>query len=183
MSRFAGLPAALSAKPGDKGKPEDQPETEIEEDGDEPKPATYRKDKDMAEAENTAVETAKTEARAAGFKAATDRLTAVMASEHYQGREAAAATLLAKESLFSASAGDVIDILATMPKIEPSALLTEEEQREAAEAAGRAEMQAAIAKTSNSDVAAGGGGQPDKKGDADAIWDKAIAKVFPGQKN
>lgn len=182
MSRFAGLPAALSAKPGDKGKPEDQPDTETEGDGDEPKPASNRKEKDMAEAESAAVETAKTEAHADGFKAATDRMTAVMASEHYAGREASAAKLLTKESLFSASAADVIDLLADMPKVEQAAL-TEDQQREAAEAAGRAEMQAAISKTGNANLSAGGGGQPDKKGDASAIWDKAIARVFPDHKN
>ncbi len=181
MSRFAGLPAALKASKDDaKSKPEeieDTPETD-DEDG-APPPKSKGKDKDMAEADqNAAVEAAKKEANAEGFKAASDRLSAVMASEHYAGREAAAGKLLTKAALFSASADDIVDLLADMPKVEHTAL-TEEQQREAAEEGGRKEMRDALGADKNSKIDAdeGKGGKPDKRAASDAVWDRARATI------
>jgi hypothetical protein len=55
---------------------------------------------------------------AAGFKAGNDRMMAVFASEHFAGREAAAAKLLIKNM----TATDITDVLATLPR-SPSAAL------------------------------------------------------------
>lgn len=181
MSRFAGLPAALKAtKEPTKGKPEDNPETpetDDEDDGQTP-PKSTTKEPDMADTDqNAAVEAAKKEADAAGFKRASDRFAAVMASEHYTGREAYAAKLLTKDALAGASAEDVIDLLADGPKVEQTAL-TEAQQREAAEAAGRAEMQAALANNTNSNINANDEGtKPDDRAKADAVWDRARAQI------
>jgi hypothetical protein len=164
MSRFAGLPAALKAtKSATKGKPEDiedpeNPENEDEDDGTPPPAKSNGKETEVTEAEHqAAVETAKAEMRAATMKEGRDRMTAVMASEHYAGREAYAAKLLTKESLASASADDIIDLLADGPKVETTAL-TEEQQREAAEEGGRKEMKEALAGGKNSNVDPNGEG-------------------------
>lgn len=184
MSRFAGLPAALKAtKDAPKGKPEDNqepeiPENEDEDDGTMPPNKSKGKDTEMTEAEHqAAVTAAQAEARTATMKESRDRMTAVMASEHYAGREAYAAKLLTKESLSAASAEDIIDLLADGPKVEQVAL-TEEQQREAAEEAGRKEMQTELAKGKNSQVEANDqGGKPDAKAKADSVWDRAYASV------
>lgn len=112
----------------------------------------------------------------AGFKAANDRMNKVFASEHYAGREALAAKMLGKPSM---SAEDIIDLLADTPKAATATGLTEEQQREAAEAAGRETMKIAIDETANSSVDASGG---DKNADAKAKatnhgWDKIHAEV------
>ena len=184
MSRFAGLPARLKAVKDaakDEHEDDDTLNTDHEDDGELTPPSkSKRKDKDMAEADqNAAVDTAKREGHDAGFKAATDRFSAVMASEHYAGREAAAGKLLTKASLFSASADDIVDLLADMQKVEQTAL-TEDQQREAAEEGGRKEMKEALEQGKNSSIDAGGnGGGKDKGADASAVWDRAIARVFP----
>lgn len=183
MSRFAGLPARLKAvKDAAKDEHEDDENlnTDHDDDGASPPSKSKRKDKDMAEADqNAAVDTAKKEGHDAGFKAATDRFSAVMASEHYAGREAAAGKLLTKASLFSASADDIVDLLADMPKVEQAAL-TEEQQREAAEEAGRKEMKEALETGKNSNIDAGGnGGGKDKAESSAAVWDSAISAICP----
>lgn len=190
MSRFAGLPAALKAtKDEAKGKPEDTdetatPETNDDEGGKVPPTKSKKKEPEMAdENTNAAVDAANKEGRTDGFKAATDRFNAVMASEHYAGREAAAGKLLTNASMFNASAEDITGILAEMPKAEQAAL-TEAQQREAAEEAGRKEMQAELAKQNNSGIDADGGkGGAEKSADATAVWDRAIKAVCPTARN
>lgn len=182
MSRFAGLPARLKAvKDAAKDEHEDDDTLNNDDGGASPPPKSKGKDKDMAEADqNAAVDTAKKEGHEAGFKAATDRFSAVMASEHYAGREAAAGKLLTKASLFNASADDIVDLLADMPKVEQTAI-TEEQQREAAEEGGRKEMKEALkqGKNSNIDAGAGNGGGKDKAESSAAVWDSAIAAICP----
>ncbi|MBB4859639.1 ribosomal protein L12E/L44/L45/RPP1/RPP2 [Novosphingobium chloroacetimidivorans] len=127
----------------------------------------------MDDETKAAIDAARTEGREAGSKSATERMNKVFASEHYAGREAAAAKLLGKPNL---SAEDITELLADMPKagVPEAPALTEEQQRAAAEEAGRKEMQAALEQNKNSDIDAGGGApQPDKRAAADAVWDKA----------
>jgi hypothetical protein len=178
MSRIAQIRAAAAGTHTPGAADEEIIETETTDDGTPPPAKSKRKDDEMAEAEqNTAVETAKKEGHSAGFKAANDRMAAVMASEHYAGREAAAGKMLAKEAM---SADDIIEVLAASPKVETTAL-TDDQQRDAAEEGGRKEMQAALKQGQNSNIDADGGkgsGQ-DKAAESTAIWDRAIAKVFP----
>lgn len=145
------------------------------------KSKSKRKEDDMDEKEQAAaVSAARKEGHDAGFKAAIDRMNTVMASEHYTGREKQAATMLGKPAM---SADDIVDVLADMPKVEKQEL-SAEEQRAAAEAAGRQEMRDAIAGGQNSSVDAGGSAAPGGDGkrnasETSALWDKAIAKVCP----
>lgn len=182
MSRFAGLPAALKAtKDAPKSKPEDnqEPETPENEDEDEQSPPSKGKDSEMTEAEHqAAVAAAQAEARSATMKESRDRMTAVMASEHYAGREAYAGKLLTKESLATASAEDIIDLLADGPKVEKTGL-TEEQQREAAEKGGREEMKDALAGGKNSDIEANDPGKPGGK--AETAADKS-ARILANQR-
>jgi hypothetical protein len=165
---------ASDAKPDD-DKPLN-PDEPGDEDGNPPK-TTSTKEKPMDDETKAALDAARTEGRDTGFKSANDRMNAVFASEHYAGREAAAAKMLGKPNL---SAEDIVDLLADMPKAEPQAApgLTEEQQREAAEEAGRKEMKAALEETSNSQVdASTASSKPDKRKAADGVWDRARAKV------
>lgn len=169
MSRIAQIRAAAAGVRASDETDEDEMETQ--DDGTSPPAKSKRKDTDMAEAEqNAAVETAKKEGQAAGFKAANDRMNAVMASEHYAGREATANKLLSKEGM---SAEDIIDVLATTPKAEATAL-TPDAAKEAAEAAGRKEMQDAIKSGTNSDVDADAGQAPKE---ANHGWDAIHEEV------
>lgn len=164
---------------GAEAEPDDDktlnPDEPGEEDRDTPPTTTStKKEKSMDEETKAALEAARTEGRDTGFKSANDRMNAVFASEHYAGREAAAAKMLAKPNL---SAEDIVDLLADMPKAKPQGTtpaLTEEQQRAAAEEAGRKEMKAALEENKNSEVDAGtGGGKPDKRKAADDVWAKA----------
>jgi hypothetical protein len=106
MSRFANLSERLSA---------DLPKNPTRPDEDEEDDTTTSEKKDKEKKDmTTEIEQAKAEASAAGFKEANDRMNAVFASEHYEGREATAKVLLGKNM----SAADIIDVLATTPKAE-----------------------------------------------------------------
>lgn len=105
----ASLAAALvpeapdaSAKAAKKGKG-DNPDPE--KDPNEVEPDDDEDDKNM-----------KAAAFAAGQKASSERVAAVAASEHFEGREKAAMKLLGSDKLLGASAEDVIGLLADMPK-------------------------------------------------------------------
>jgi hypothetical protein len=141
MSRFAGLPTALKARAQEPTNP-DCPEDDEDEAGSGQK--SKKKDNpDMSEQNDAAaISAARDEGHAAGFKAATDRFQAVISSEHYAGREALAGKLLGKNAM---SADDIVEALAEAPKVEAKTL-TEEEQRAAAEEAGRKEMREQIQK-------------------------------------
>lgn len=151
------------------------PDEPGEDDRDTPPTTTStKKEKSVDEETKAAIEAARTEGRDTGLKSANERMNAVFASEHYAGREAAAAKMLGKPNL---SAEDIVDLLADMPKTEPqgsTAGLTEEQQRAAAEEAGRQEMKAALEENKNSNVdASTDGGKPDKRKASDDVWTKA----------
>ena len=152
---------------------------------DEDECAGKKKDKKQM-SDNTDTEAAVAAARTEATKAANARFTTVLASEHYAGREQLAQTLLANDKLI---AEEIISALTVAPKASAEPVgqqantLTAEQQSENAEAAARAEMQAAIADNRNSNVDANGGGSPggDKKADASAVWARARANVYPNQ--
>ena len=165
-----------AARAEDETSPAEQedlnPDGPGEDDGALPNQPSSEREKSMTDEEMKAeIEKARQEGHAAGQKAANERASKVHASEHYAGREAAAAKLLGKPNL---SAEDITELLADMPKAAAStATLTEEQQRTAAEEAGRQEMKAALDQNKNSDIDAGGGAsKPDPRKAADDVWAK-----------
>lgn len=151
-------------------RPDDDP-------GDE-KTTSTKKDRKMDDETKAAIDAAKTKGHDEGFKAASERMNAVFASEHYAGREDLAAKLLGKPAM---TAEDIIDVLGATPKAPAGEGLSAEEAREAAEKSGREEMRKALDEGKNSEIDANGGGKANDKTNPQALWDKAIAKVFPGQ--
>ncbi|CDO34053.1 hypothetical protein [Novosphingobium sp. KN65.2] len=144
-----------------------------------PEPKSRKKEKSMDEEQKAALDAARTEGREAGFKSANDRMNAVFASEHYAGREAIAAKMLGKASM---TAEDIIDVLASTPKeAAGTSALTEEEQRAAAEEAGRQEMKAELGKTENSKVDPNGNGKSEPKQSASKAWNNVIARMTPNK--
>ena len=170
---YAGLRRAARAAPAmaDDSEYENGPDTEDDEvAGAKPK----KKDTDMNDTETTdaALAAAEAKGRAEGAAATHQRYAAVMASDHYAGREKLAMKLLGNDKL---SADEIIDTLQAADTAAPA---------EAAdpEAAARAEMQDAIAETGNSNADASGAGSVNKAEATSAVWDSAIAKVFPKSK-
>lgn len=108
-----------------------------------------------------------------GHAVAMTRVMAVLRSDEYRGREAAAADLLGNDKL---AASDIIGLLARMPGPPDPVDL-----QEAAEEAARAEMRAELAKNRNSSIDLTG---PDMHQGgaqrAEKAWDSAIAKTFSG---
>lgn len=157
----AGVAAALAASTPAASAPnasasDDSDEDDTEMGDGEKKPKAENKDDEDMAAES-------------GAKAATERAVAVMSSEHVAGRTKLAADLLANDKL---SADEIIGILSASAPEKP----------DDPEAAARAEMQAAINATGNSSIDANGGGAPStQKSDSGALWDKAVAKLFPGR--
>jgi len=101
-------------------------------------------------------------------KAAVDRVLAVASCEHFAANKAAATVLLANDKL---SADEIIGLLAALNPVEASA--------EAAEAAARADMKAALQSAAASSVEANdGGSSTNPAASAEAVWDHARAKVF-----
>lgn len=171
MSRFANLGRRLAAV-----EPEN-PEVEDEDCPSDQPQKSKKKDQPMSDQNEQALADAEKKGHDTGFKAANERMNKVFASEHYAGREALAATMLAKPSM---SADDIIDILAATPKAEKQGL-SDDASREAAEAAGRKEMKDALAQTGNSGIDAtngGSGGDDDAKAKASNYgWDAIHAEV------
>jgi hypothetical protein len=179
MSRIAAIRAAASGALATVSAEETLTPLSDASDHCKPKPAASMPKKDMPMTEEemkaaiSAAETkAASDAAQAATKAAHDRMTAVFASEHYAGREAMAAKLLGKAAM---SAEDIIDVLASTPKTETTAL-TPEQQKAASEEAARKEMQAAIGSQSNSNVDADAP-KPDQAAKEQAGWTKATAKI------
>lgn len=170
--------AVASAEPV-AGLPKQDPTRPYEDEEDDTTTSTKKdKEKDMT----TEVEKAKAEGHEAGFEAglktANDRMNAVFSSEHYAGREQLAHTMLGKKM----SAEDIIEVLASAPKIE--AVETDPAKTEAAaEAAARDEAKKAIAATGNSNLdATGGSGTTTTDAQASSqIWDKAVSRIFPSK--
>lgn len=113
MSRFANLSERLSADlPKD---PTRQDYDEEDESTADPKEGKKKKEKPMAEDTVTAEDhaSALADATAKATAAATARVNAVIASEHYKGREALATNLLGNAAL---DADAIISALAAAPK-------------------------------------------------------------------
>ncbi len=176
MSRFANMgdrlarPSAADCDPPKGTPPKSVPDDEDNDEETEAGSGRKDKEKDMTEAELNQV---KADARAEGVKAERDRFTAVLASEHYQGRDAVAHKMLGKDM----SAEDIIDVLATAPVA--TATLEADAEKPDAEAAARAEMKAAIKATGNSGIDTNGSGNPDTKLTSAQVWDAAIANINP----
>ncbi len=99
---------------------------------------------------------------------------AVAEDENCKGKAAAALAMLADDDLVSLSANGIIKVLAQQPN--PTASAAD------AETAARAEMQAAIAASGNSNIELGDGGKPDPKAQADAVWNRAYGLDKEGAK-
>lgn len=158
---YAGLRMAARA-----GKPDpENTETMEPEDEEESSDAGGKKEKETMN-DNTsaaALDAAKAEGRKEGFAQANERFSAVIASEHYAGREQLAHKLLGNASL---GADDIIDVLqAAEKKPEADAGASDPE------AAALSEMQAAINETGNSNADADGGGLGAAKSNPQAVWD------------
>lgn len=176
MSRFAGLPDRLKAT-----APNDTPHQPTDEqDAGSVSATSDLKEPDMADKDlEAAVAAAKKEGHADGFKAANARISTVFASDEAKGREASAVKLLTKESMAGASAEDVVEILAEMPKADKAAL-SGDEAKKAAEDAGRQEMKDVLGTDKNSNVKpSGSDGGPDAAANVGKMWDSAMAKVYP----
>ena len=114
--------------------------------------------------------TAMNEAVAQAVAAERTRTNAVLASEHYAGREALATNLLATDL----SAEQITAALASATKVEPAAITTPAPD---ADEAARAEMRAAITDNANSGIEAGSGGGVTDQQTAEAGMKSAIAKA------
>lgn len=110
------------------------------------------------------------EVQVAANDAAVARITAVMASEHYAGREGLALNLL--------GAGMAVDEIVGALAVTPLASAAPDPDR--MESVMCAEMRAMIAETPNSKVDAigGGGGKPSGEQSANAAWDKTYDNLF-----
>lgn len=183
MAESKRLAAHRATAPALRAEEVDPVNPEITEESDETcNSGKKKKDKNMADAtaNDQAIETARTEARAAERS----RFSTVLASEHYAGREALASNLLAKDAL---TAEDIVAALEAAPKTAATPAATEPDAaaakaaaaKAAAEAAARAEMQAAINEGSNSEIDADAGGKPSTAANATAVWDRVIARM-PG---
>lgn len=172
--RLAARASGPDASPNDENKPDDSNAK-----GDPKKDNAMSDTKTLTQAD---VDKASADAAVAATLAANERFNAVMASEHYAGREPLAQKLLGKSDM---SASDIIDMLQAAEK-KPAAQaseLSEDGRRNAAEEGGRAEMREQLGKDKNSDIDAGGGkdGKP-AAADASKVWGAAYARVFPNTK-
>ena len=146
--------------------PEDEPEDEGAGDG-------KKKEHKMSDTDTAALADAEAKGFTAGSKATHERYAAVMASEHYAGRETLALKLLGNDKL---GADEIVDALsAADTKPEPEANSADPE------AAARAEMQAALSQTGNSQIAADGGGANSNKQASSDVWSNVVGKMFPSR--
>lgn len=112
-----------------------------------------------------------TPAYAAGFAAATARAAAVIGSDAFTGKAAAAVKLLGNSKL---AADEITALLADAPT---SAAASDPD------AAARSEMAAAIAETTNSNVdATGAAAKSTHAASSASVWDQAYASTNPGLK-
>lgn len=169
----AGLRLAARAS-----EPDDNPE-----DDDENRPDGDAKGKKKEDAMSDVkthtqadVDKASADATAAATLAANERFNAVLASEHYAGREPLAQKLLGKADL---SADDIIDMLQAAEKKHAAEAndLSDEDRRKAAEEGGRQEMRDQLGKDKNSDADPNDGKQPDSKAKGAAAWDAVISEM------
>lgn len=175
---YAGLRLAARASNPD---PDNDPNNEPDDDGDESgesRPPKGKKKKDQTQMNTdtsaSALAAAEQAGVAKGAQAANQRFSAVLASEHYKGREKLAAKLLDN---FNLSADDIIGALAEAPAGGAQASNAADP-----EDAARQEMQAALAANANSNIDANGSGAAegkDKQQNAAALWAQAQASLNP----
>jgi hypothetical protein len=179
MSRFANLGRQLAAVDDDElddgeGAPAVAPTNPNQ------KSKSKSKDNEMTDDDHkAAVEAAVKTATESTLKGAKDRMNTVFASEHFAGREATAAKLLTTSDM---KAEAIVDVLAGMPAETKGKELSVEDQRAAAEEAGRKEMKDALGDASKNAEIDANGGDGSKKPNAAAVWDQAIALNNPGTK-
>lgn len=137
----------------------------VEDDEDDENSCSEKKDKDMT-TQNTDEMVAKAVADATA--AANARFSAVLASEHYAGRETLAQTLLGNDKL---TAEEINTALAAAPALTVAAepITTPA----AADEAARNEMKAAITGTGNSNIDAGSTPAPSTTNSSASVWDQA----------
>lgn len=180
MSRFHNLDASIAraldqTAPAPSDDPEGAPMTPDEPEGEPDSDQQHEEEAAMAD-ETPLIEREDYKAGlAAGTAAANDRMKTVFASEHTLGREAHAVRLLGNAKL---TADEIVAELPNFTKAEANAL-TPEQQAEAAERGGRAEMREAMEAAGNKSL---GGEQPNNDGKSGraasaAVWDKANAAI------
>lgn len=128
---IAGLSADQKAAVAAAHAAEAETAASNDEDGDTTKTGDGKKPKAKKKEDNDMAEEAE-----ASAKAATDRALAVMASEHFAGRDKLAATLLANDKL---SATEIVTVLAAAAPVAAPAKAEDDETK------ARAAMQAALA--------------------------------------
>jgi hypothetical protein len=122
------------------------------------------------------IEKMKADARAEGVSASHARYNAVLASEHFAGREAMATKLLAKDGL---SADDIIDVLSGAPATAAAAPAALDKNSPDFKAAVDAQARDAMAKllptaADNADLR--DGGEPDTSAKDEDIMLKAVER-------
>lgn len=156
----------------------EEPEITDLPDDDEDQQAGKQKDKTKMSDTNKDQEAAVAQAAADAKKEANERFSAVLASEHYTGRETLAKNLLATDL----SADQIIAALADAPaKAEAPATTTSEDDLKKAKEDGQREGMKAAAGHDNSNVDPNGGGNKDGKPAASDPWAPAIARMTPNK--
>jgi len=165
---YAGLRRAARAGEAETETP---PNNQDENGEEEAKSSKKKKDHKMTEESNASALAAAT---SAGAKATHERFAAVMASNHYAGREPLAMKLLGNDKL---SADEIIDTL-SVAEAKPAPVAADPAlSQEAAEEAGRKEMQAALGATTNSNLDASGSSAPAAGTKASDVWGSAHANL------
>lgn len=154
----------------------EEPEITDLPDDDEDQQAGKQKDKTKMSDTNKDQEAAVAQAAADAKKQANERFSAVLASEHYAGRETLAKNLLATDL----SADQIIAALADAPaKAEAPATTTSEDDLKKAKEDGQREGMKAAAGHDNSGVDPNGGGGENKLSASDRwgrVYDRAFGK-------
>lgn len=122
-------------------------------------------------------EAAVAQAAADAKKAENARFSAVLASEHYAGRETLAKNLLATDL----TAEQVVAALADAPKAQAPGASAEDIEK-AKEEGQREAMKAALGDDKNSGVDPNGSGKGSKQSGSASLWDQAVAANNPGLK-
>jgi hypothetical protein len=183
MTTSKRLAAFHAAQSGDDFAETDptRPEDEEDESTANHKEGTKKKEKPMADEPVSAAEHASAiaDATAKATEAANARFSAVLASEHYTGREALATNLLGNASM---SAEAIIGALAASPKTETSSAPSQDDLAAAEERGAQKAMKSAQEGDKNSGLEDGEGNKPDARAEADSVWTKAYGLNEKGTK-
>ncbi|MAC56930.1 MAG: hypothetical protein CMH85_01330 [Novosphingobium sp.] len=153
----------------------EEPEITDLPDDDEDQQAGKQKDKTKMSDTNKDQEAAVAQAAADAKKEANERFSAVLASEHYTGRETLAKNLLATDL----SADQIIAALADAPAKADAPATTSEDDLKKAKEDGQREGMKAAAGHENSGVDPNGGGGENKLSASDRwgrVYDRAFGK-------